>query len=78
MWYLSNNFKKIKNLNIIISLELENNYYNSFIGKNEKVLIERILDGYSYGHTTNYLYLKIPKELKENEIYDVNISKEMF
>lgn len=61
-----------------ISLELESNYYNSFIGKNEKVLIEKVLDGYSYGHTTNYLYLKIPKELKENEIYDVNISKEMF
>ena len=61
-----------------ISLELENNYYNSFITKNEKVLIEKVLDGYSYGHTTNYLYLKIPKELKENEIYDVNISKEMF
>lgn len=61
-----------------ISLELENNYYNSFITKDEKVLIEKVLDGYSYGHTTNYLYLKIPKELKENEIYDVNISKEMF
>ena len=69
--------KRTKQL-LDISLELENNYYNSFIGKNEKVLIEKVLDGYSYGHTTNYLYLKIPKELKENEIYDVNISKEMF
>ena len=69
--------KRTKQL-LDISLELENNYYNSFITKNEKVLIEKVLDGYSYGHTTNYLYLKIPKELKENEIYDVNISKEMF
>ena len=69
--------KRTKQL-LDISLELENNYYNSFIGKNEKVLIEKVLEGYSYGHTTNYLYLKIPKELKENEIYDVNISKEMF
>lgn len=69
--------KRTKQL-LDISLELESNYYNSFIGKNEKVLIEKVLDGYSYGHTTNYLYLKIPKELKENEIYDVNISKEMF
>lgn len=68
--------KRTKQL-LDISLELENNYYNSFIGKNEKVLVEKVLDGYSYGHTTNYLYLKIPKELKENEIYDVNISKEI-
>lgn len=69
--------KRTKQL-LDVSLELENNYYNSFIGKNEKILIEKVEDTYSYGHTTNYLYLKIPQELKENEIYDVNISKDMF
>ena len=69
--------KRTKQL-LDVSLELESNYYNSFIGKDEKVLIEKVEDGYSYGHTTNYLYLKIPHELKENEIYDVNISKDMF
>ncbi len=69
--------KRTKQL-LDVSLELESNYYNSFIGKDEKVLIEKVEDGYSYGHTTNYLYLKIPKELKENEVYDVNISKDMF
>ena len=69
--------KRTKEL-LDVSLELESNYYNSFIGKDEKVLIEKVEDGYSYGHTTNYLYLKIDHELKENEIYDVNISKDMF
>lgn len=69
--------KRTKQL-LDISLELENNYYNSFITKDEKVLIEKVDDDYSYGHTTNYLYLKIPKKLKENEIYDVKISKDMF
>lgn len=69
--------KRTKQL-LDVSLELESNYYNSFIGKDEKVLIEKVEDGYSYGHTTNYLYLKIDHELKENEIYDVNISKDMF
>lgn len=69
--------KRTKQL-LDVSLELENNYYNSFITKDEKVLIEKVDDDYSYGHTTNYLYLKIPKKLKENEIYDVKISKDMF
>ena len=69
--------KRTKQL-LDVSLEIENNYYNSFITKDEKVLIEKVDDDYSYGHTTNYLYLKIPKKLKENEIYDVKISKDMF
>ena len=76
---IDSNTKKKRTKELLdVSLELENEYYNSFIGKNEKVLIEKVEDVYSYGHTTNYLYLKIPQKLKENEIYDVNISKDMF
>lgn len=63
---------------IELSNELENNYYNSFIGKKEKLLVEKVVDGYSYGHTSNYLYLKINKELVPNTIYEVEIEKEMF
>ena len=33
---------------------------------------------YFYGHTSNYLYLKLKGDFKENEIYDVIISKDMF
>ena len=61
-----------------LSEELEKNYYNKNIGKNEKILIETEKDGYYYGHTSNYLYLKVKGNYKENEIYDIEITKDMF
>ena len=63
---------------IELSTELEDKYYNSFIGKKEHVLIEKVVDGYSYGHTSNYLYLQINKELIPNNIYEIEIKKDMF
>ena len=61
-----------------LSEELENNYYNKNIGKKEKILIETKKNDYYYGHTTNYLYLKLKGDFKENEIYDIVVSKDMF
>lgn len=61
-----------------LSEELEKKYYESNIGKKEKVLIEKEKNGYYYGHTSNYLYLKVKGNYKENEIYDVIITKDMF
>ena len=61
-----------------LSEELEKKYYESNIGKKEKVLIEKEKNGYYYGHTSNYLYLKVKGNYKENEIYDVTITKDMF
>ena len=61
-----------------LSEELESNYYNENIGKKEKILIETEKDGYYYGHTSNYLYLKVKGNYKENEIYDIKVSKDMF
>lgn len=76
---VDSNTKKIRTKELLnLSLELENKYYNDNIGKNEKVLIEKNDGDYSYGHTSNYLYLKLPNDLCENEIYDVKINKEMF
>ena len=57
---------------------MESNYYNSNIGKKEKILIETKKGDYYYGHTTNYLYLKVQGNYKENEIYDIVVSKDMF
>lgn len=56
----------------------EKEYFNKFIGKDLDVLIEKYEDGYSYGHTSNYLYLKINEKLEHNKIYTVNIKEEMF
>lgn len=61
-----------------LSSDLEKAYYNSFIGKKEKILIETKKDDFYYGHTSNYLYLKIKGSFKENEIYEVTINSDMF
>ncbi len=69
--------ERVKTL-LDLSKTLEENYNNSFIGKKESCLIEKVDDKYSYGHCSNYIYLKIPKKYKENEIVDVIIEKDMF
>ena len=58
---------------IEVSHELEMNYMKKFINKEVDVLIEEFKDGYSYGHTGNYLHVKINKELPHNEIVKVTI-----
>lgn len=57
---------------------LESKYYENNIGKNEQILVETYKDDYYYGHTSNYLYLKLKGDFKENEVYNINISKDMF
>ena len=58
-----------------VSKELELSYFNKFIGKEEEVLIEQYKDGYSYGHTSNFLYVKIPKKLEHNTFYKTTIKE---
>ena len=58
-----------------VSKELEKNYFNKYIGKEVDVLIEETKDGYSYGHTGNYLYVKINKELEHNTFVQVKVTK---
>ncbi len=66
--------KRTKKL-LEVSRELETNYMNKYLGKEVEVLIEEYKDGYSYGHTGNYLYVKINKELPHNEIVKVKIKE---
>ena len=58
-----------------ISKELEIEYMNKFIGKEVEVLIEETKDGYSLGHTGNFLYVKINKELEHNKFIKVKIKE---
>ena len=60
--------QKIKSL-IELSEKLEEDYYNKFKGKEVDVLIEEKDDNYSYGHTSNYLYVKLPEALEIGNIY---------
>ena len=55
-----------------VSDELENAYFDSYIGKEVEVLIETV-DDYSIGHTGNYLKVKIMETLSKNTMYNVII-----
>lgn len=59
-----------------LSKELEIEYMEKFINKKIEVLFETYKDGYLYGHTSNYLSVKIKgnKELT-NKLVLVNIEK---
>ena len=69
--------KRAKQL-IELSEKLEYKYFKKFINKNEEILVEKYEDGYSYGHTSNYLYLKIDKKLTPNEIYNIKIKRKYY
>lgn len=58
-----------------ISKELEINYMNKFIGKELEVLIETTKDGLSFGHTTNYLEIKIEGSLEHSTFCNVKITE---
>lgn len=60
---------------LLVSKELEITYANKFLNKQVEVLIEEDKDGYSYGHTSNYLHVKINKKLKHNTFVTVTITK---
>ena len=74
--HISNEIKKERSRRLLrVSKELELDYFSKFINKNVEVLIEEYKDGYSYGHTGNFLYVKIPKKLEHNKFYNINISE---
>ena len=59
--------KRVKKL-IDISKNLETEYFNKFLGKEVEFLPEIYKEGYIYGHTGNYLYIK-----KKGTINDLNV-----
>jgi len=53
--------ERVKEL-IKLSEELKNNYYNSLIGTNEELLVEKYIDGYLVGHLSNYGLCKVKSD----------------
>ena len=66
--------ERVKKL-VEISNELEKNYLDKYIGLNVEVLIETNKDNYSYGHTGNFLKVKINKIIPSNTLICVKIIK---
>ncbi len=60
---------------IEVSKDLENNYMNKFIGTEMEVLIENYKESYSYGHTSNFLHVKIKGEFKSNTFITVKLKE---
>lgn len=67
--------KEYANKLIEVSKELEVKYMEKFINKNLDVLIEEYKDGYSYGHTSNFIYVKVKGEYKHNEFVNVKLKR---
>jgi len=66
--------KKMRARRLIeVSEELEIDYMKKFVDKDVDVLVEEYKDGYSYGHTGNFLYCKIKGDLPHNEIVKVKV-----
>lgn len=64
---------RVKTL-INLSNELKNNYYSNLVGKEEYLLTETYIDGYLYGHLTNYGFCKIKSNERDiNQIYKVKL-----
>ena len=53
--------------------EIKKDFQKRFIGKKVSVLIERAAEGYSYGYSRQYFYVKIEDMLEVGEIYDVTV-----
>ena len=71
---LDNKIKKDRARELIeVSHKLEIDYMKKFINKEVEVLIEEVKDGYSYGHTSNYIEVKIKGEYLHNSLVNVTI-----
>lgn len=67
--------KRVKDL-LMLSDELENSFNSKFYGRVLPVLIEEEKDGYFYGHTANFIRVKVSGNYKHNEIYNIKLSEE--
>lgn len=70
------NIKKGRAKRLIqLSTTLEKEYMKKFVNKKVEVLIEQVKDGYSYGHTSNYLLVQLEGKYHSEEIVEVEIGK---
>ena len=60
---------------LLVSKELEIEYMKKFINKEVEVLIEENKDGFSIGHTGNFLHVKIPGTIPHNTFTNVVIKE---
>lgn len=73
---VNDNEKKTRARKLLaLSRNLEEAYFYKFKEREVEVLIEKVEDGISFGHTSNFLPVKVIKELKPNTFYKGKIEK---
>lgn len=72
--HVSESIKKerVKRL-LSLSDELEIKFNESLLGTTEEIIVEEYKNGYSIGHTSNFVRVLIPQELEHNGIYKVKL-----
>ncbi len=71
---LDGSIKKERSRELIrVSQELEIQYMSQFVGKRVEVLFEEEKEGYSYGHTGNYLHVQVKGSIPSNQVHLVVI-----
>ncbi len=71
--------KKLRAKKLIeLSKKLEVRYMEKFVQQTVDVLIEESKDGFSYGHTSNYLYVRISGVYKSEDVVSVRILKVVY
>lgn len=74
MEQVDGNIKKQRARKLLeVSRELEKKYMEKFIDKEVIVLTENNKDGYTFGHTGNYLHIKIKGNYKNDEMIKVKL-----
>ncbi len=71
---IDGNIKEERSHKLIkLSDENEKKFLDTYIGKTIEVLFEQDEQGYSKGHTSNYIVIKVKKKNIENQIIKVKI-----
>ena len=74
--HLDNSIKKDRARRLIeVSKELEIEYMNKFIGKEVEMLTENDKDGFTIGHTSNFLLVKLNKKTESDKFINVKLKK---
>ena len=74
--HLDNSIKKERARRLIeVSKELEIEYMNKFVGKKVEILTENAKDGYTLGHTSNFLLVKLDKRVESDIFINVKLNK---
>ena len=74
--HLDNSIKKDRARRLIeVSKELEIEYMNKFVGKKVEMLTENDKDGFTIGHTSNFLLVKLNKKTDSDKFINVKLNK---